>query len=63
MGFVDTDLARTLDVPKVAAAEVAGLTLDALVAGKDEILADEGTRLVKQGLSRERPSYIDPDPA
>ena len=63
VGFVDTDLARTLDVPKVAAAEVAGLTLDALVAGKDEILADEGTRLVKQGLSRERPSYIDPDPA
>jgi len=61
VGFVDTDLARSLDVPKLAPAEVAALTLDALAAGEDEILGDEGTRLVRQGLSRERPSYIDPE--
>jgi len=59
VGFVDTDLVKGLDVPKSAPAEVVGRTYDALAAGKDEIIADEGTQLVKQGLSRERPSYID----
>ena len=62
VGFVDTDLVRSLDVPKSAPAEVAGRTLDGLAAGKEEVLADEGTQLVKQGLSRERPSYIDIEP-
>jgi len=59
VGFVDTDLVRGLDVPKSAPAEVVGRTLDGLAAGKDEVIADEGTQLVKQGLSAERPSYID----
>ena len=59
VGFVDTDLVKGLDVPKSAPAEVVGRTYDALAAGKDEIIADEGTQLVKQDLSRERPSYID----
>ena len=62
VGFVDTDLARGFDVPKSTPAEVAGRTLDALAAGRNEVLADEGTRLLKAGLSRERPPYIDPEP-
>ena len=49
------------DVPKLTPPDVAGRTLDALAAGKDEVLADEGTRVLKAGLSRERPSYIDPE--
>ena len=61
VGFVDTDLARGFDVPKLTPPDVAGRTLDALAAGKDEVLADEGTRVLKAGLSRERPSYIDPE--
>jgi len=59
VGFVDTDLVRGLDVPKSAPAEVVRRTLDGLTAGKDEVIADEGTQLVKQGLSSEQPSYID----
>ena len=59
-GFIDTDLAKDLDVPKTSAAQVARLTLEALAEGKDEVFADEGTRLYKQGLSREPASYIDP---
>src|SRR5262245_33309975 len=52
VGFVDTDLAKGFDVPKSTPAEVARHTLDGLAAGKDEVLADEGTRRLKQGLSR-----------
>jgi len=59
VGFVDTDLVRGFDVPKSAPAEVVRRTLDGLTAGKDEVIADEGTQLVKQGLSSEQPSYID----
>jgi len=60
VGFVDTDLVRGFDVPKSAPAEVVRFTLEGLAADKDEVIADEGTQLVKQGLSSEQPSYIDP---
>src|SRR5215468_12736075 len=59
VGFVDTDLVRGFDVPKSAPAEVVRRTLDGLTAGKDEVIADEGTQLVKQGLSSEQTSYIE----
>jgi hypothetical protein len=35
-------------------------TLDALEAGLDEVLADERTRMIKQGLTAARPSYLPP---
>jgi NAD(P)-dependent dehydrogenase (short-subunit alcohol dehydrogenase family) len=60
VGFVDTDLSRGFDVPKSTPAEVAGRTFEGLAAGKDEVLADEGTRVLKAGLSRDPASYIDP---
>jgi NAD(P)-dependent dehydrogenase (short-subunit alcohol dehydrogenase family) len=59
VGVIDTDLTRDFNVPKSSPAEVARHTLDALAADKDEVLADEGTRVLKQGLSRERASYLD----
>jgi hypothetical protein len=55
---MDTDLVRGLNVPKSNPTEVARQTLDALVAGKDEILADAATRTLKQGLSREQAPYL-----
>jgi NAD(P)-dependent dehydrogenase (short-subunit alcohol dehydrogenase family) len=60
VGFMDTDLTRGLDVPKTSPTDVVRQTLDGLMAGKDEVLADQGTRALKQGLSRERASYLDP---
>ncbi len=51
VGFIDTDLVRDLDVPKTAPELVAQRAFDGLAAGADEVLADEGTRQVKQGLS------------
>jgi len=51
MGFVDTDLTRGLDAPKSSPEAIVTRALDALEAGADEVLGDEFTEQVKQGLS------------
>ncbi|MFF3561323.1 SDR family oxidoreductase [Streptomyces sp. NPDC002574] len=51
-GFVDTDLSAWTDAPKISAASVAEMTMDALAADLSEVLADEQTRLVKATLSQ-----------
>ena len=58
MGFVDTDLVRSIDAPKTSPEEIVKRTLDGLEAGLDEVLADEWTKQVKQGLTAPRPSYL-----
>jgi NAD(P)-dependent dehydrogenase (short-subunit alcohol dehydrogenase family) len=58
MGFVDTDLVRAIDVPKTSPEDIVKRTLDGLEAGLDEVLADEWTKQVKQGLTAPRPSYL-----
>jgi len=58
MAFVDTDLVRALDGPKTRPELIVQRALDGLEAGLDEVLADERTRLVKQGLTAARPSYL-----
>jgi len=58
MAFVDTDLARGLDGPKTSPEEIVKSALDGLEAGLDEVLADDRTRLVKQGLTAAMPSYL-----
>ena len=60
VAFMDTDMAAGVNVPKTAPSDVARLALDALVAGDDEVLADDITRGVKQGLSAERGVYLSP---
>lgn len=60
VGFVDTDLTRGIDVPKANPKDVARRTYDALVAGKSEIMADEGTTALKGTLAGEVPGYISP---
>ena len=62
MAFVDTDLVRGIDGPKTSPDEIVKRALDALEAGLDEVLADERTRFVKQGLTAPTPSYL-PQPA
>ena len=51
MGFVDTDLTKGIDAPKSSPEAVAAYTYDAIAEGAEEVLADERTRAVKQGLS------------
>lgn len=58
MGFVDTDLTRGLDAPKSTPESVVRQAFDALEAGAEEVLADDATRQVKQGLAAEPPVYL-----
>ena len=55
--FIDTDMARNLAAPKIRPEEVARQTLEAIEAGRWEVLADETTRRVKQDLVAEPPAY------
>lgn len=58
MGFVDTDLVRTIDAPKTSPQLIVQRALDGLEQGLDEVLGDELTAQVKQGLTAARPSYL-----
>lgn len=58
MGFVDTDLTHGFDVPKSSPEEIVKRALDGLESGLDEVLADEITLQVKQGMTAARPSYL-----
>lgn len=58
MAFMDTDMARQAQGPKIAPAEVVRQTLQALREGRSEVLADSVTRELKQGLSAERAAYL-----
>ena len=58
MAFVDTDLVRAIDGPKTSPEEIVRRALDGLESGLDEVLADERTKLIKQGLTTPTPSYL-----
>lgn len=60
MGFVDTDLTHGIDAPKSTPEAIVARALDALEAGADEVLADEITQQVKQGLAAEPGVYLQP---
>jgi short-subunit dehydrogenase len=51
-GFIDTDLTRGFDVPKARPEDVVDQAFAALETGELEVLTDEKTRAVKQGLSQ-----------
>jgi NAD(P)-dependent dehydrogenase (short-subunit alcohol dehydrogenase family) len=59
VAYVDTDMARHIKGPKADPNEVARQVFAALEAGKEEVLADDLTRQVKQGLSVNPGVYID----
>jgi NAD(P)-dependent dehydrogenase (short-subunit alcohol dehydrogenase family) len=60
VGFLDTDLAKDVDLPKTDPRDVARQAYDVVDAGGSEVLADAGTRAIKSTLSAEVPAYIDP---
>jgi NAD(P)-dependent dehydrogenase (short-subunit alcohol dehydrogenase family) len=58
VGYMDTDMVASVAAPKSNPDDVVRATLDALEAGKDEVLADEISRNVKRGLSAEPGVYL-----
>ena len=58
MGFVDTDLTHGIDMPKSTPEDIVARALDALEAAADEVLADDLTRQVKQGLVAQPAVYL-----
>ena len=50
-GFIDTDMARSFDAPKITPQDVVTQAFAAIEAGEHEVLVDAGTRQVKGGLS------------
>lgn len=58
MAYVDTDLTRGFDVPKSTPEQIVQRALDGLESGLDEVLADQVTVQVRQGMTAERPSYL-----
>lgn len=58
VAFVDTDMTTAIDMPKSSPDVVVRHVLDAVEAGAEEVLADERTRQVKQGLSAEPGVYL-----
>lgn len=63
VGFMDTDMVRHVTAPKSKPEDVVRQTLEALEAGKSEILADEVSRHIKQNLSAEPGVYLTPPAA
>jgi len=51
VGYVDTDMAAAVEAPKSSPAEVVRHALDGVESGAHEVLADDVTRTVKQGLA------------
>ncbi|HEX4918331.1 MAG TPA: SDR family oxidoreductase [Limnobacter sp.] len=58
VGLIDTDLTRGFDAPKLSTSAVAKSAWDGLLAGLPEILVDEMSAQVKQGLSVEQAVYL-----
>ncbi|WP_410572186.1 SDR family oxidoreductase [Amycolatopsis sp. cmx-4-61] len=51
VGYMDTDMAKDVDGPKIDPAVVARLALDGVEEGRFEVLADDVSRNVRAGLS------------
>jgi NAD(P)-dependent dehydrogenase (short-subunit alcohol dehydrogenase family) len=58
VGFIDTDLTKDIDAPKVTVDSVVSQTFQALERGDSQVLADEGTRQVHGALSSYPDIYL-----
>ena len=59
MSLMDTDMTKGLEAAKYQPSDIAKVIVDALQAGQEEVLTDDVTRYVKQGLTAARPAYLD----
>jgi len=55
-GWIDTDMAATVEDAKISAGDVVGQTLDAVEHGDEEVLTDDFTRHVKASLPSDQTS-------
>lgn len=51
VGYMDTDMAKSVEAPKADPADIARIALDGIASGHAEIVADEISRQVLAGLS------------
>ncbi|ULR48426.1 SDR family oxidoreductase [Streptomyces deccanensis] len=51
VGYMDTDMVRTVDAAKSDPADIARIAVDGIAAGAYEILADDGSRQAQAALS------------
>jgi NAD(P)-dependent dehydrogenase (short-subunit alcohol dehydrogenase family) len=58
VGFIDTDLTQGFDVPKSPPAVVVARAFDALELDAAEVMADERSQQVKEGLSATAAPYL-----
>ena len=58
VGLMDTDMAKDLPGAKSSPADVVRQVLEAIEAGREEVLADDISRHVKRGLSAEAGIYL-----
>jgi NAD(P)-dependent dehydrogenase (short-subunit alcohol dehydrogenase family) len=58
MGYMDTDMVAAIDAQKTPPAEVARIIVAALEIGDDEVLVDDISKQVKQGLGAPRGAYL-----
>ena len=58
VGFIDTDLTRSLPIPKIASETVAQEVFQGIEQNAYEVLVGEKTQQLKQGLSAEVASYV-----
>lgn len=57
-GFIDTDLTQGLEVPKSTPQAIVMAAFDGLESGAREVLADDISRMVHQGLTAEPAVYL-----
>jgi NAD(P)-dependent dehydrogenase (short-subunit alcohol dehydrogenase family) len=55
-GWIDTDMAATVEDSKISPREVAAQTLDAVEKGQPEVLTDDWTRQVKDAVATDQDS-------
>jgi NAD(P)-dependent dehydrogenase (short-subunit alcohol dehydrogenase family) len=58
VGYMDTDMTKGLDAAKANPDQVAQQVVDALASGAEEVLADDLSRNVRQGLAAPRGVYL-----
>jgi NAD(P)-dependent dehydrogenase (short-subunit alcohol dehydrogenase family) len=55
-GWIDTDMAATVDETKISPSDVAAQTVDAVRRGDEEVITDDATRQVKASLPTDQSS-------
>jgi NAD(P)-dependent dehydrogenase (short-subunit alcohol dehydrogenase family) len=57
-GYIDTDMVKSVDAPKVKPEQIAKAVIDGIEAGSTEVLADDTARHVKAGLAAQPAIYL-----